>query len=319
MVYDESKCMPVTPLEVLGRACGGMEIDERTYRDARHAFEASLLQPWRQPGRGDDAHPNRRYAPITPARVELLRTAGVELATRADEQKAAPTRVLEQLSGATLEKKYTSSSGGGVPWVVDEYHGWYAPDHLVSRPLHACLVPRGMPPSLHASLYDTYRRYIPHERARYSCEKCSGDVVPEKDLLGCWPLWSQFAPDEIVYRCNRTWTADPGLHEPQRYKRKAGAQGSPMPCWRTCWTPVGSATSRLAPVAGTKPLPQGADFRAHCTAACKADTRPAWQWREAWEAQLNEFVGSTKEGREWRASMEFVAPHVKDDFIWNVY
>ena len=60
-----------------------------------------------------------------------------------------------------------------MPWWVDEHNNWY----------------------------------LPHERARFSCKRCSGDVVPEKDLLGCWPLWTQFAPDEAVYRCNRTWSA----------------------------------------------------------------------------------------------------------------
>lgn len=33
--------------------------------------------------------------------------------------------------------------------------------------------------------------YQPASRARFSCEGCSGDVVPEKDLIGCWPLWTQ--------------------------------------------------------------------------------------------------------------------------------
>ena len=60
-----------------------------------------------------------------------------------------------------LRKRRAWASGGGVPWVVDEHNNWY----------------------------------LPHERARFSCKRCSGDVVPEKDLLGCWPLWPQFAPD----------------------------------------------------------------------------------------------------------------------------
>ena len=276
MVYEEASCAPVTPLDVLRRACGGMGVDERTYRHARHTFEASLQKAGSESGNG--AH----FVPITEARVALLRAAGVALNARADQQRETSVRTLEQLSGSHLEHKYTSSSGGGVPWVVDEHHNWY----------------------------------LPHERARFSCERCSGDVVPEKDLLGCWPLWPQFAPDEIVYRCNRTWTADPGLHEPRRFKKRDGGN-TPMPCWRTCWTPV--ALRPHAPVAGTLPLPRGADYRPHCTAACRTETRPAWQWRAAWEAQLRGFVEGHPEGREWRSTMQFVTPFPKDDFIWNVY
>ena len=74
-----------------------------------------------------------------------------------------------------------------------------------------------------------------------------------------------------------------------------------------------------APVAGTTPLPVGDGFSAHCTAPCRAAARPAWRWREAWEAQLARFVEEHPEGREWRATMAFVTPHKKDDFIWNVY
>ena len=57
--------------------------------------------------------------------------------------------------------------------------------------------------TLSLSLTLTLTRYKPHERARYSCANCSGDVVPEKDLVGCWPLWAQFGPDELSYRCTR--------------------------------------------------------------------------------------------------------------------
>ena len=39
----------------------------------------------------------------------------------------------------------------------------------------------------------------------------------------------------------------------------------------------------------------------------------------AWEALLQGFVATHPEGREWKATMEFVKPLPKDDFIWNVY
>jgi len=272
MVYDADKCAPATPLDVLRRACGGMAIDERTYRHARHAFEASLTTPLNADAAAGDAAVHAhgaQYAPITSARVELLRAAGIELARRADEQRGMPVASLERLSGVRLAHKYVSSSGGGVPWAVDEFNGWY----------------------------------LAHERARYSCERCSGDVVPEKDLLGCWPLWTQFAPDELAYSCNRSWTADPGLHEPKRFRKRDGGT-APMPCWRTCWTPMAGA-----PAART----------AHCTAPCPTEALPAWRWREQWEVQLRAFVERHPEGREWAATMAFVTPLQKDDFIYNVY
>ena len=98
-----------------------------------------------------------------------------------------------------------------------------------------------------------------------SCVGCSGDVVPEFDLGGCWPLWEQFAPDERRFQCSRTWTTDPAYRDPAvrpgyREKppvlhtpmvcgrtrgRRRGGQGLFTPskcaqaCWRTCWTPTG--------------------------------------------------------------------------------
>ena len=66
-------------------------------------------------------------------------------------------------------------------------------------------------------------------------------------------------------------------------------------------------------------LPSGPSFRAHCTAPCAAEARPAWQWREEWDAQLRGFVEKHAEGREWKATMEFIRPYPMDDFIWNVY
>ena len=41
--------------------------------------------------------------------------------------------------------------------------------------------------------------------------------------------------------------------------------------------------------------------------------------RERWEQQLSDFIDKHPDGREWRATMDFVTPYPKDDFIWNVY
>lgn len=273
MLYDSAKCEAATPIEVLTRACANMDRDERLYRAARSKFEADARASEPSPGH-------------IAKRVELLRAEGNRLAARADEQRALPSRVLEQRAGIQLQNPYVASSGGGVPWKVDERQGWY----------------------------------LPHERARYSCEKCSGDVVPEKDLIGCWPLWTQFAPDEMAFKCNRTWSADPGLHEPARF-RKATHGAAPIPCWQTCWTPMGqrrglpTVAARDA-VAGAGPV---AAANAHCTAPCPAETKPAWQWRQLWDAQLAAFLERDPMGRKWKATMAFERPIDMDTFMYNVY
>ena len=138
--------------------------------------------------------------------------------------------------------------------------------------------------------------------ARYSCVNCSGDVVPEKDLVGCWPLWPQFAPDELRYRCERRWTVDPGLDQPAAYR----AQPQPLPCWQTCWTPMGAAAAGGAPF---------------CTAACpEADAlQPASTWRRAWLAARDAFEREPGDGRDWVRTMAFVEAKDPDQFIWNVY
>lgn len=61
------------------------------------------------------------------ARVLLLRTAGAELEARARLQSAEDPAALARRTGTLLSPRYTMSSGGGVPWVVDERAGWYTP------------------------------------------------------------------------------------------------------------------------------------------------------------------------------------------------
>ena len=151
-------------------------------------------------------------ASVTRARVTKLREAGVALAARADAQKAMPLQLLEALSGTQLRREYVQTSGGGVPWSVNEREPWYLAQrdrtrshgiardrtrsHEIARfscePLGAAcmhvLITAPSPP----------HRYLAHERARFSCVECSGDVVPEKDLLGCWPLWTQVGSSDCL-------------------------------------------------------------------------------------------------------------------------
>merc|ERR1719409_2126260 len=170
------------------------------------------------------------------ARVQLLRAAGAELEARATRQQDEEPAILARratLPGErtlTLSPRYTMSSGGGVPWVVDERAAWYKP----------------------------------HERARFSCANCSGDVVPEFDLVGCWPLWPQFGPDEMKFTCTRKWTIDPGMNHPKDFTRRGSTE--PLPCWQTCWIPLGG---------GAK----------HCTAACPeaGQAEAAVTWRQRWD------------------------------------
>ena len=303
MRFDADKCAAVTAVEVLRRTCANMAMDERLYLGARKAFEerlgVGLVRPAVGGSGGDsgggssgggissgggggsisgasssssssnDASAERHRADgAMRARVDLLRKAGVALAARAEAQKGQRSIEQATLAGNRLRRDYSQSSGGGVPWKVNELDAWY----------------------------------MAHERARYSCVECSGDVVPEKDLLGCWPLWTQFAPDEMRYRCNRSWTADPGDHSPAKYR--SPTEGAPMPCWQSCWSRIGSGE------------PSRSSF---CTAACPAKPQPAAAWRAAWDAQLERFVSEHAEGAAWKTSIAFVKPLVKESFIFNVY
>ena len=214
-------------------------------------------------------------AKLLEVRLRLLRAAGERLQRRATEQAAVPLRSLEQAVGAQLQRAYVATSGsavGGNWGPVDEF-----------API-----------------------YLPHERARFSCVNCSGDVVPAKDLIGCWPLWPQFAPDELRYRCERTWTADPGWHRPKDFLEG----GARLPCWRTCWRP-------------SKDEQGHSRGREHCTPACPSASEgvPAVEWRRKWDATLADFNAARGVGRDLHAAMAFVQPHQHSamDFMWRVY
>ena len=212
-------------------------------------------------------------APPLAAKVSKLRAAGAELSRRADEQGALPTATLERQSGVTLSRAYRQASGGGdrppAPWVVDEFAPWYKP----------------------------------HERARYSCANCSGDVVPEFDLVGCWPLWPQFGPDELRFRCTRRWSVDPGMNHPRDFMVRGSREA--LPCWQTCWTPFGGTP-------GDAP---------HCTAPCPkaGEAEAAVAWRERWDRELAAFVTEPGEALELRRLTEFIRPLPSTNFMWGVF
>jgi len=140
-----------------------------------------------------------------------------------------------------------------------------------------------------------------------SCVGCSGDVVPEFDLGGCWPLWEQFAPDERRFQCSRTWTTDPAYRDPAvrpGYREKPSVLHTPMACWRTCWTPTGLVAANKmrhrthvsctfpprAVVTRRPPLPSRATSQAgdtaHCTAPCPAAAPLPLEWRAEWDREL---------------------------------
>ena len=219
MRFDEVKCAAVSAEEVLRRACENVAIDERLYLAARREFEArgdSGSGGGSSGSSGDSSSGgggidgggsgtsgrSAAAASVTRARVTKLREAGVALAARADAQKAMPLQLLEALSGTQLRREYVQTSGGGVPWSVNEREPWYLAQrdrtrsHEIARfscePLGAaCMQVLITAPS-------PAHRYLAHERARFSCVECSGDVVPEKDLLGCWPLWTQVGSSDCL-------------------------------------------------------------------------------------------------------------------------
>jgi len=276
--FERAQCEAVTPTQVLERLCARIATDEPLYLTARTRFDAQMVSMGVALG----------------ARVLLLRTAGAELEARATRQQAEDPATLARratLAGEkplTLSSRYTMSSGGGVPWTVDERASWYKP----------------------------------HERARYSCSNCSGDVVPEKDLVGCWPLWPQFGPDELRYRCTRHWTSDPGQHRPEAYKRDR----APLPCWQTCWTLLPRGETPL----GETPTPQGGVLGGvlgggggakHCTAACPSlpGGEPALAWRRRWDAELAAFNDVAGAGRDVARATQFIRPVHSPAFMWDVY
>lgn len=170
-----------------------------------------------------------------------LHLASVRLAERAEAQAAESEATLRALARDPLRADYVSKAGKGVPWKVNELT----------------------------------RVYNARERARFSCVGCSGDVVPEFDLGGCWPLWTQFAPDEMMFSCRRSWTSDPALDVP-----RTGGK-NPLPCWQTCWEPMNRSAGA-----------------ALCAApACPAEPREdAHAWRRRWEAGRSAFEKTSEDG-----------------------
>ena len=183
------------PLMVLERLCARMHVDDRCTCGAlladdvcappasceerataacrrRAAGRAAVQQARPQPCR-----PHR--AEITPPHPHTLLTLALSVATVSPSHphpripippssigRRARTPPSWRAWRACRCRAYRMS-GGGVPWVVDEFAGWYKP---LGR--------------------------------RLSCASCSGTSCP-KDLVGYWPLWAQFGPDELAYRCAR--------------------------------------------------------------------------------------------------------------------
>ena len=191
-------------------------------------------------------------------RAQLLNQAGAALALQAKAQASLDPRTLAGAVGVQLSHQYKIPLPNGFIWDVDEFASWYKP----------------------------------HERARLSCANCSGDVVPEFDLVGCWPLWAQFGPDELRFRCTRRWSADPGANRPVNDYTRPGSK-VPLPCWQTCWEtmrPNASAPHGRSPTCllndapppgpGGVPGPSCAGREVQCTPSCGTPLRGAL--REFW-------------------------------------
>ena len=128
-------------------------------------------------------------------------------------------------------------------------------------------------------------------------------MVPEFDLVGCWPLWPQFGPDELRFRCTRRWSVDPGMNHPRDFMVRGSREA--LPCWQTCWTPFGGTP-------GDAP---------HCTAPCPkaGEAEAAVAWRERWDRELAAFVTEPGEALELRRLTEFIRPLPSTNFMWGVF
>ena len=153
---------------------------------------------------------------------------------------------------------------------------------------------RAAQPSWPSSRYARREWQRSSPTARLSCKDCVGDVVPEFDLGGCWPLWPQFAPDELQFECKRNWTIPPEYGRKQHRDREVPPVfDAPLACWRTCWTPIVAdrATGKVRPTGG-------ATF---CNPACPEPGSAAKpdQWRATWDKGLAEWKASSTVGREF--------------------
>ena len=152
------------------------------------------------------------------------------------------------------------------------------------------------------------------DAARDSCVRCSGDVVPEFDLLGCWPLWGQFSPDEHRFRCSRSWTADPAYPKLRGARAAAplpAGRNPPLACWQTCWTPIATSSSTTS---ASKP-----DDRSHCTPACPsmADAPRPLVWRAAWDRELERWKATTAAGQAFTRLADLFAGDAQRGGSWH--
>ena len=226
-------------------------------------------------------------------RAQLLNQAGAALALQAKAQASLDPRTLAGAVGVQLSHQYNIPLPNGFIWDVDEFASWYKP----------------------------------HERARLSCANCSGDVVPEFDLVGCWPLWAQFGPDELRFRCTRRWSADPGANRPVNDYTRPGSK-VPLPCWQTCWEPLQPTaaaqrqTGALAEAAlESARAVDGRLAEAHCTAPCPAgvSAEPGAMWRRRWDQELVAFKEDHAELREFVKLTDFIQPLPDTRFFFSVF
>ena len=147
--------------------------------------------------------------------------------------------------------------------------------------------------------------------------------MPEFDLAGCWPQWPQFGPDELSYRCLRSWTVDPGLELGWRHYVD---ESRPLPCWRTCWEPTSllSDHSRRA-VAGSRSIPSASQLCSGPPCPSGADAQPALAWRLRWAALRRDFEQRSPDGGEvTRLSTELLREtkvwlEPEETFIFRVF
>lgn len=175
--------------------------------------------------------------------------------------------------------------------------------------------------------------------------------MPEKDLVGCWPLWPQFGPDELEFRCVRRWTSDPGEQAPHKYMQGR----APLPCWRrgpeppparppprdasaagatrgdrrrTCWTPLKSPGAERCTAACPSAESVRAGRRVKGTRPSHASTtrprhapqaEPAVEWRARWDAELHSFKERDGTARDVERATGFIRRLPNSDFFWSVY
>mmetsp|Transcript_39616 Transcript_39616/g.91735 ORF Transcript_39616/g.91735 Transcript_39616/m.91735 type:complete len:378 (-) Transcript_39616:1793-2926(-) len=98
-----------------------------------------------------------------------------------------------------------------------------------------------------------------------SCPKCHNDR--SSMLEQCWRKLTNWAPDPAQFACERSWTGEAAVAHPMRWN-EALLRVHPAPCFRTCWTALG--TGSITSGGGGAGEAAAAGMR-HCSAACDGD------------------------------------------------